>query len=307
MAKPCPSWSATYRRGVADHLFTLADRRSLSFDDVGDPDGAAVLYIHGTPDSAKARHPNDELATQLGVRLVAVDRPGSGRSTVHPTGTVGSFADDAVALADHLGIDRWRPFGWSAGATFALAIAARHPDRTNRVAVAAGLVPFAAYSSPGILDDADGGRYLVAEMGAELGPAGLAEVAAPMVAPIPCDLPLAREHVLETATPDRRAVLEAQPGALDAMAQGLVDAVAQGDGGIVRDLELQVETPDVDWAAATCPVDLWYGGVDSTAPPAFGAWWADHLRWAELTIEPAEGHLIALTRWEQILARLAMP
>ena len=35
-------------------------------------------------------------------------------------------------------------------------------------------------ATPGVLDAADGGRHLVAELGAELGPAGLAHAAAPM-------------------------------------------------------------------------------------------------------------------------------
>ena len=169
------------------HTITLADGRRLGFDDVGDPIGAPVLYVHGSPDSRRARHPDDSIAERLGIRLVAVDRPGSGLSTAHPTGTVGSFADDAVALADHLGVRSWRPIAWSAGSVHALAIAARHPERVTRVAVVAGLVPFAAYTEPGILDDADGGRLMVAELGAELGAAGLAAEVAPHLAPYPCD------------------------------------------------------------------------------------------------------------------------
>ncbi|MBX3287290.1 MAG: alpha/beta fold hydrolase, partial [Actinobacteria bacterium] len=122
------------------HTITLADGRVLGFDDVGDPHGAAVLYVHGSPDSRRARHPDDDVAARLGIRLVAVDRPGAGLSTAHPTGTVGSFADDVVALADHLGVPAWRPLAWSAGSVHALAVAARHPDRVARVAVVAGLV-----------------------------------------------------------------------------------------------------------------------------------------------------------------------
>lgn len=284
--------------------FTLPDGRTLGFDDVGDPDGVPVLYVHGTPDSRRARHPDDDVAAGVGVRLVAVDRPGFGLSTPHPTATVGSFADDAIALADHLGVDRWRPFAWSAGAPHALAIASRHPSRVARTAVAAGLVPFEAYAVEGILDDADGGRYLVAELGAELGPAGLAEMAAPMLVPYPCDLPLALEHVAEQLTPDRRAALDAIPGAIAALAAGVADSVAQGMDGIVRDLELQVEAPDVDWSAVATPVDLWYGSRDATAPPAFGEWWAEALPDATLHAFPGEGHLIALTRWAAILEAL---
>lgn len=285
-------------------MITLPDGRLLGFDDVGDPGGVPVLYIHGTPDSRRARHPDDAIAGRAGVRLVAVDRPGFGLSTTHPTGTVGSFADDAVALADHLGVSRWRPFAWSGGATGALAIGARHPDRVARTAVAAGLVPFEAYATEGILEDADGGRLLVAELGAELGPAGLAEMAAPMLVPYPCDEALALDHVTEQLTPDRRAVVDAIPGALQALADGVFDSVATGLGGVLRDLELQVEPPDVDWSAAARPVDLWYGSRDATAPPAFGEWWAEALPDATLHVFPGEGHLIALTRWADILRTL---
>lgn len=286
---------------------TLGDGRTLGYDDVGATDGAAVLYVHGSPDSRRARHPDDSIAEQMGIRLVAVDRPGAGLSSPHATGTIGSFANDAVALADRLGIDAWRPFAWSAGSIYALAIAAKYPDRVARLSVAAGLVPFAAYGTAGILDDADGGRWMVAELGQELGPAGLAEMAAPMMAPYPCDDALAREHVLESADSSRRAALLEIPGAVDVMAAGVADSVVGGLGGITRDLELQVEPPDVDWATVEAPVDLWYGENDTTAPPAFGRWWAEHLRWAELTVVPDTGHLIALSHWEQILGRLLEP
>ncbi len=284
---------------------TLADGRTLGFDDVGDSTGLAVMYVHGTPDSRRSRHPDDGLAADLGVRLIAVDRPGFGLSSPHPSATVGSFADDVIALADHLGIATVRAFGWSGGAPYAVALAARRPDRVARVAVAAGLVPFAAYATPGILDDADGGRHLVAELGAELGPAGLAEMAAPMLAPYPCDEALAREHLTETADPGRARDLAAIPGALDVLVAGLVDAVTGGLDGITRDLELQVEAPDVDWSAAVAPTDLWYGARDTTAPPAFGQWWADALPHATLTVVPGAGHLVALAAWPEILATLA--
>lgn len=286
------------------HTITVPDGRVLGFDDVGDPRGVPVLYVHGSPDSRRARHPDDAVAERLGIRLVALDRPGAGLSTPHPTGTVGSFADDAVALADHLGVATWRPVAWSAGSVHALAVAARHPDRVARVAVVAGLVPFAAYAEPGILDDADGGRWMVAELGAELGAAGLAAEAAPHVVPYPCDEALALEHVRESADPLRRRELYAVPGAAEALAAGVADSVASGLAGLTRDLELQVEPPDVAWDDVAAPVDLWYGELDTTAPPAFGRWWASTLRWGELTVVDGAGHLVALTHWHQILARL---
>ena len=116
---------------------TLADGRQLCFDDVGDPDGAPLLYVHGTPDSRRARHPDDAVTAAAGVRLIAVDRPGAGGSSPHPDGTVGSFADDVAALAHHLGIQRWAVLGWSAGAVHALGVAARHPAHVTAVGIVA--------------------------------------------------------------------------------------------------------------------------------------------------------------------------
>lgn len=286
---------------------TLDDGRQLGYDDVETADGVAVLYVHGSPDSRRARHPDDGIVAEMGIRLVAVDRPEAGLSSPHPAGTVGTFADDAVSLADQLGVERWAVLTWSAGSLFGLAVAARHPERVARVAVSGGLVPFEAYETPGILDDADGGRWMVAELGAELGAQELAAMAAPMLAPYPCDDALALEHVMEHADERRRAELDAVDGALDVLALGVVDAVAQGLSGLTRDLELQVEAPDVGWSSVRCPVDLWYGEYDTTAPPSFGHWWAGQLAWPEVTVVPGAGHLLALTHWRPILERLVTP
>jgi pimeloyl-ACP methyl ester carboxylesterase len=280
---------------------TLADGRQLCFDDVGDPDGAPLLYVHGTPDSRRARHPDDAVTAAAGVRLIAVDRPGAGGSSPHPEGTVGSFADDAAALAHHLGIQRWAVLGWSAGAVHALGVAARHPALVTAVGIVAGLPPVAAYAAPGILDDASDDRRAVAELAAEMAPAEVGAMLGPLVAPWPCDLDLAREYVLEGSDPTRRAEIESVPGALDAMADGVVDAVAQGLGGVEHDIALQVTPPDVEIGDVVCPVLLWYGTLDRAAPPSFGHWFAAHLPDATLDVLDGAGHCFVLPRWAEIL------
>ena len=284
---------------------TLGDGRVLGFDDVGAPAGRALLYVHGTPDSRRSRHPDDGLATDGDVRLVAVDRPGSGLSTPHPSGSVATFADDVAMLARHLGIDRLAVLGWSAGATFALGVAARHPYLVHRVTVAAGLPPVDAYAVPGLLDGASGDRLTVAELGAELGPQAAAEMLAPMLAPVPCDHALAVEHVLESPDPVRRAEFDAVLGAVDAMADGIVDAVAWGLDALVHEIEVQLRPLDVDLAHVTCPVDLRYGSDDPSAPQAFGRWYADTLPNATLEVLDGAGHCFVLPRWAETL-RLAV-
>src|SRR4051794_24440025 len=52
---------APYPPAVLGATFDLPDGRRLCFDDVGDPGGPVVVYVHGTPDSRRARHPDDDV------------------------------------------------------------------------------------------------------------------------------------------------------------------------------------------------------------------------------------------------------
>jgi pimeloyl-ACP methyl ester carboxylesterase len=284
---------------------TLRDGRALCFDDVGDPDGEPILYVHGIPDSRRARHPDDDVARRVGIRLMAVDRPGAGGSSPHPDGTVGSFADDVAELGAYLGVGRLSVLGWSAGAMPALAVAARHPKLVTSVGVVAGLPPVAAYGEPGVLDGASPERQAVAELAAEMEPADVGRLLAPLVAPWPCDLDLARDHVMEGGDDVRRREIETVPGAVDALAAGVVDAVAQGRGGLEHDLALSVTPPDVDLADVRCPVTLWYGSLDRSAPPAFGRWFATNLAEVRLEVIDGAAHCLLLPRWTTILRAIA--
>src|SRR6185436_18674058 len=179
------------------------------------------------------------------------------------------------------------------------AVAARHPDLVTGAGVVAGLPPVAAYGVPGILDDASPERRAVAELAASP-PPDVGRMLAPLVAPWPCDLDLARDHVSEGADEARRGEIESVPGALEAMAAGVLDAVAQGLGGLEHDLALSVTTPDVDLADVHCPVQLWYGSLDRSAPPSFGRWFADHLADSTLHVVDGAGHCLVLPRWAEI-------
>jgi len=182
--------------------------RRLAYDDVGDPGGAPLVYLHGFPDSRLSRHPDDGIAAALGVRLVAVDRPGFGASECDGAATYAQEAEDVVALADHLGLDRFSVVGWSSGAALALACGAVAPCRVAAVGVLAGNPPLEADANlGGAIDELYAARgKLVAELGAR----AFAEMVAPLAAPVGLDVPAALEYVREgrdaTALADLDAV-----------------------------------------------------------------------------------------------------
>jgi pimeloyl-ACP methyl ester carboxylesterase len=99
-----------------------ADGRRLAYRDRGDPAATPIVSHHGTPGSRLDRHPDeDAILAELGVRMIAYDRPGYGESDPQPGRRVVDAAGDVSAVADHLGIERFAVVGTSGGGPHALA------------------------------------------------------------------------------------------------------------------------------------------------------------------------------------------
>jgi len=84
------------------------------------PAGTPVFFFHGCPDTRHAAYAGDAAARRTGVRLIALNRPGYGASDAHAS-THLTVADDVIAVADQLRIDRFAVLGISIGCPYALA------------------------------------------------------------------------------------------------------------------------------------------------------------------------------------------
>lgn len=287
----------------APRLVRLPDGRTIALDDVGDPDGVPVVYLHGTPDSRLARHPDDGVTAACGVRLLAVDRPGSGRSDPHPEGTLGSLGADLAHVLDELAIERAALLGWSAGGLCALGAAAALGQRALAVALVATVPPVEAYDDAGVVAALGPARRSFVELAAELSPRELAAEMAPFLVPQPLTPDLALEHVLETAGERGRGELAEVPGAAERLAQALAEAVRGGDDAVAHDLALQLE-PGLDLTAVRCPVRSFHGSEDGVSPPEVGAWLASRVPHAVLDLVHGAGHHLLFPRWRGVLRAL---
>mgnify|MGYP001235088561 CR=1 FL=1 len=113
----------------------------LSVLRAGDRAGARLILVHGTPGSAHA-WTDYLLAPPPGVELVALDRPGFGRSG--PEAAMPGLAAQAAALAALLPDDGRRTvlLGHSLGGAVAAWVAAEHPQRVSAlILLAASLDP----------------------------------------------------------------------------------------------------------------------------------------------------------------------
>lgn len=126
----------------------LPDGRHLGYAEYGDPAGLAIIGFHGTPGSRLMFQLADSAARELGLRLLAPERPGFGISTYQKNRTLASYAADIAAFADRLGIKRFAVAGISGGGPYAAACAALLPERVTALALVSPVGPMAGAEKP---------------------------------------------------------------------------------------------------------------------------------------------------------------
>ena len=100
----------------------------MAYDDNGR--GPAVLLIHGFPLNRRMWRPQAEALAAAGYRVITPDLRGFGESDVPANGySMELFADDMVALLDHLGIERAVVGGMSMGGYVLLNMLERYRER----------------------------------------------------------------------------------------------------------------------------------------------------------------------------------
>jgi esterase len=118
------------------HDVVLANGLHLHYCEWGDPHGRPVLLLHGITGHARTW---DHLAGALAERLrvIALDQRGHGDSEDPADGDyrIGSMAADLGAFADALGLAKFHVVGLSMGGRVAIAYAAEHGSRVDRLVI----------------------------------------------------------------------------------------------------------------------------------------------------------------------------
>lgn len=279
----------------------LRDGRALGYAEFGDLTGKPVLMMHGFPDSRITRNPDDALTASLGVRLIIVDRPGTGLSDFKPARSLLDRVDDVAQLTDELGLDRFAVLGWSAGGPYALACAHILARRISAVGVACG---FAPVDRPGATEGMPKNMRRFIPLLRRM-----PWVARPMMAS------LAKQYMKDPGKAFQKqfggSMSEVDARVMDRpeirrnMLDGAAEAMRQGSKGPASEVQLLFARA---WGFRPGDIEtevwLWYGDADALVPLSTGRYLAEAIPNSRLVVCPGEGHMLFVTRWEEILSTL---
>ena len=272
---------------------TTPDGRTLAFAVWGDADGFPVLGLHGTPGCRLERWPDEELYRRAGVCLVTHDRAGYGRSDRRRGRRVADEADDVLALAEHLGFERFGVTGASGGGHHALACAALLPDRVVRATCAVGPAPL---GQPGLeqeewlagQDAANVKEFGWAVAGEDVLYPELERELSEMAARVAVD-PASVLGEFDLSDTDRAEL--ARPERMQIIRESIAEQAATGVDGWVDDDLATVAPWGFDVSRIGVPVLIRYGATDVLVPPAHGEWLAANVPGCVVRLDDDAGHL----------------
>jgi pimeloyl-ACP methyl ester carboxylesterase len=280
----------------SSQIMRRPDGSRIGYAEFGDPAGAPVLALHGTPGSRFMFALTDKAARARGLRIIAPERPGYGLSDFYRSEGLARAGADLEWFADALELERFALIGVSGGGPYAIAAACAMPERAALLALVSPVGPIAdcadrlrlsglhrlIFTKIGRLPSSGGAffwtlRHLV-QWAPDIAYRGLMQRVAPSDRPV-----LLRKEVkanLQTA---------------------LKEGLRPGIKGARQDLRLFCTPWGLRLEQIDVPAIVWQGSDDTIVPPGAAYHLAETLPNCRLEIVERGGHYWVFAQVERVL------
>lgn len=282
---------------MSDTTIRLHDGRQLGYAEYGDPTGKPVVFFQGTP-SSRLLHPDEAITTELGARLIVIDRPGFGLSDFKPRRTLLDWPDDVLELMDALRIDRFAVVGVSGGGPYVAACARKIPQRLTAATMAGSGGPTDA---PGALDGIARQRRM-GYLAARYAPWLFYAIVWLTHNPQRNLNRFFEKYTAESAAPDLAFIRQPEISAM--LKRNYAEATRHGVRGFVHEVMIESRPWGFGLAEIQLPVRIWHGDQDTSTPIGMARYVAQTLPNCCATYLPGEGHFVVFTHWREILSEL---
>ncbi|HEV2814880.1 MAG TPA: alpha/beta hydrolase [Solirubrobacteraceae bacterium] len=266
--------------GEDTRSLALADGRTLSYTLYGAKAGPLVVVLDG-PGSRGLARAASPIAAELGIRLVAPDRPGFFASTPGGSRRIADWPEDHAALLDALGEERAGIVSQSGGTPYALAAAAALPERVAGLAMLGAMGPM---TEPEVLAQA-GKQIRVAARLSRRAPWLLRRIFAAGGRQARRDPEKAAAKTAKHTPPADAKVL-ADPALLRIHVETSAEILTAPPRSLVREIRLLASPWEVDFARITAPAAFWTGDSDVVHPVPHAQGLAKRLGGAPVHVVP---------------------
>ncbi|KAF2866286.1 Alpha/Beta hydrolase protein [Massariosphaeria phaeospora] len=274
----------------------LTKTRTLGFATYGstNPSDPVIFMFHGLPGCRLVGRGWDRLCQKIGARLITIDRPGCGLSTLTDR-RLTEWPADVVSLADHLGVRQFSVLGASGGGPFALACARFIPkERLRGTTVVCPIGPLDA-----LIDTHLGSWHLMGTTAWVLRLALRYFMLPSIVRPYRTKDPARLKRVLEDqcTTPEEKAFADSKSesgvyASLDDSVAMLLQAFTQGPGGCTLDGTVLFSDWGFDLKDVERDAKVWmvHGDQDAVAPVKVAEWMDKQLGGGRLRVLQGKTH-----------------
>jgi len=276
-------------------IVQLEDGRQLAYAEYGAAEGVPLFYFHGMPGS-RLEHLEPATLVKLGIRLITLDRPGYGQSTVCPNRTVIGLSHDVTQLADRLGIDKFSVLGFSGGGPYALACAYQLPQRIAKVILCSSAGP---YQEAGVADMLPAQSRALYDMVLQDADTAIAQLSG-MVGSTEILM-----NIMEASLPGSDKHVFAEPGFRAMYQASLAECLVQGSFGVAWDLKAIGSEWGFKLREVKLPIQLWQGGEDANVSPQMGHYIAEQLPNCDAHFIENAGHYLLYGNTDLILSSVS--
>lgn len=263
-------------------------------------DAPVMMLVHGFPGCADQGMLMTTSPHVDGIRLIAIDRPGYGRSDLQKKLTPLKFAEQIRDFLNDKKIEQLSILSVSGGAPFAMALAYVLGDRVKKMTSVAGVAPFALKNMRYMNSQQRKGWVLRNFIPPMVFDFAVKKIWKKGIEKIDTFLFTEMDSFSEA---DRKVFEHPEVGPL--LVETLRTALQQGPGGVLHDMKVYSRSWGFPLSEIKCPVTLWHGLEDDVVHSQFSHLMKGFLPNAKIKLEMDEGHYsLPMNRRDEILADL---
>jgi pimeloyl-ACP methyl ester carboxylesterase len=278
---------------LREYALHITPDRQLGIAEFGDHEGFPVIWFAGTPGGRRQVPFNTpQYAADHHLRIICIERPGIGLSTMHLYDNILAFSDDIARVTDQLGISQCGIVALSGGGPYALACAHELDEQIVAASIFGGVAPTVGDEAPG------GGptemaipvnkalTYLKKPLGGAI--TGAVKMLHPFADPI--------IDGLVKYVPGHETDMIGRPDIREMFVDDMINSSKDGLHSLILDTILFTRHWGFSLGNIAVPVHFWQGDEDPLVPLHHGEAMAEIVPGAGLTICENAGHLEGLNK-----------